>query len=488
MYVDSQSESESEGSEGEIEFRDRFMTKKARVAGDIEKSPLLTESVGNQTEDGADRELAEFEETELDAGVVLVGGERGPSAMGENTMVVGQQRSGEEDLQPCLDVGDLGDAVLSIHPVGSRFSTYACFFFVTYPRCPIEHFKFMAALRTSVRTKIQWSVIGRETHQDGSFHLHALLRLHRRHRITDQSFFDLNGDGGSYHGHIQAVRSRTAVFRYCTKGGLYCVWGVPEDTVRGQCGVPAKKHDVPGVAKKKLRQNELMHEILTKMVYEDADPFTLSLVPEYCLMVISNLSKLQYVATTLRNRIQRPDMEFDHAEYDLVDHGDVNTANAKIVEWCNENLKNIDQRPLRSKALYLRGDHEVGKTHFVEELKRMFRVYKPVRNEDFWDFYDDESFEVIFFEEFYNSRTMQQMNEIIDGTEMTLRVKGGQRKKRRNLPVILASNKFVDDLYQDARQSMMRNPDYEAFCSRLVVVEVPNVKKCINIRLVAKFV
>lgn len=55
--------------------------------------------------------------------------------------------------------------------------------------------------------------IGRESHQDGGIHFHALIQWTEAYGTCDERAFDIDG----YHPNISGVRSIGAVYKYCTK-------------------------------------------------------------------------------------------------------------------------------------------------------------------------------------------------------------------------------------------------------------------------------
>lgn len=69
--------------------------------------------------------------------------------------------------------------------------------------------------------------------------------------------------------------------------------------------------------------------------------------------------------------------------------------------------------------------------------------------EDFYDFYFDEKFDLVVLDEFKGQKTIQFLNLWLQGGDMTIRKKGSQYIKRKNLPMIILSNYSLDDCYKD---------------------------------------
>lgn len=84
-------------------------------------------------------------------------------------------------------------------------------FFLTYPQCNEER----EALKTLLDTKgkLVYYLIGREQHEDGNFHLHALATFEKKLNIKRTTFFDLNG----HHPNIQVAKNIPALKNYITK-------------------------------------------------------------------------------------------------------------------------------------------------------------------------------------------------------------------------------------------------------------------------------
>lgn len=67
-------------------------------------------------------------------------------------------------------------------------------------------------------------LVARELHQDGTWHIHAVLDYELQTAINQPRAFDL----GDRHPNVQAVRSFSAVLRYASKDGEYLRWGTAE--------------------------------------------------------------------------------------------------------------------------------------------------------------------------------------------------------------------------------------------------------------------
>lgn len=83
--------------------------------------------------------------------------------------------------------------------------------------------------------------------------------------------------------------------------------------------------------------------------------------------------------------------------------------------------------------------------------------------EDFYDFYFDTEVDLIVMDEFKGNKTIQSLNQWLDGSMMTVRVKGSQRIKNVNQPFIILSNYSVEESYSGVTGARV-----DALKSRLV--------------------
>lgn len=89
--------------------------------------------------------------------------------------------------------------------------------FLTYAQCPLEPERILARIqeleRPAVIQEASFIRVVQETHEDGNFHLHALICLPRRGNFRDEAAFDVDG----YHPNIQAARSIRDIHAYMSK-------------------------------------------------------------------------------------------------------------------------------------------------------------------------------------------------------------------------------------------------------------------------------
>jgi len=119
----------------------------------------------------------------------------------------------------------------------------------------------------------------------------------------------------------------------------------------------------------------------------------------------------------------------------------------------------------------------MGKSTLIRNLNNYLSIYYVPRDDgEFCDEYEDGIYDLIVLDEFTNKKTMQWMNQLLDGQTCYLKKKGGQILKKDNLPVIILSNFSLEQNYPRLNESGMLEP----LISRLKIV---NVQSFINVHL-----
>jgi hypothetical protein len=124
-------------------------------------------------------------------------------------------------------------------------------------------------------------------------------------------------------------------------------------------------------------------------------------------------------------------------------------SSERLVLWMNQNIlmparKN---RQIRTKQLYLHGPPGIGKTRMIGLLRNYVRIYDIPKDEEFYDEYEDELFDVAVLDEFKGQKKIQWLNSWLDGSPLTIRKKGRQGTKEYNIPTIILSNYSLTQIY-----------------------------------------
>lgn len=99
----------------------------------------------------------------------------------------------------------------SIHP---SFRINAKSFFITYPQCTKTKEEVKAFLES--KAPLAYYLIGRELHEDGNPHIHAVVTYKKKLNVKSNRYFDLD----EFHPNVQAAKNMAALKNYITKEDL----------------------------------------------------------------------------------------------------------------------------------------------------------------------------------------------------------------------------------------------------------------------------
>lgn len=308
-------------------------------------------------------------------------------------------------------------------------------FSLTFPQNTTT--KAEAAARIDEKWPLVLYVISQEKHKDGNSHLHMYLEFPERKQFTSSNCFDFIG---VKHGNYQSTRSRRDWIKYIIK----------HDT-----DYLAKGIDVKAILAKQAQKNKAVADLLDEGAsLQEVNKFDNG----YFLI---NKRKIEDYGTFVAIEKKRKEM-IPWAEPDLTNLTD---ANLQIGKWLAENIRK--SRPFKAPQLFIHGPRNRGKTSLIEYLERSLSIYHVSTTEDFYDGYDDY-YDLVVIDEFKGQKTIQWMNEFLQGSRMTLRLKGRQYLKTKNVPVIILSNFSLPECYPKAHLDNR----LETLECRLQVVEI----------------
>ena len=87
--------------------------------------------------------------------------------------------------------------------------------------------------------------------------------------------------------------------------------------------------------------------------------------------------------------------------------------------------------------------------------------------EEFYDQYSDD-YDLVVMDEFKGQKKITFLNEFLQGSTMSIRKKGSQGIKQKNLPVIILSNLTLETCYRKANE----DGRLDSLRARLEIVEV----------------
>lgn len=288
-----------------------------------------------------------------------------------------------------------------------------------------------------------------ELHANGEPHLHALLLLHGCLQTRNPRYFDIEG----YHCNMQAARSAKAVSAYIKKGGDF----IDDGDVGATGDAEARRDNRSDRAAKLLAEGGDLNEVAEQM-------------PGFFLLNKRKIEEMEewHARKKRRNGLKKLPTIMEDPEQALAEGW--TPAEIEVATWLDANLDG-KPRPLKTPQLYLWGPPDVGKTTLVQTLKRFKSVYTAPQDEEFYDHFSEKETDLIVFDEFKGSqKTLQWMNSFLDGQELSIRKKGLQAVKTKNLPVIVLSNFSPNQAYQQA--STKGSTAFQAFLTRLCIVNL----------------
>lgn len=289
----------------------------------------------------------------------------------------------------------------------------------------------------------------------GMTHLHILVLFHRAYQTRNRSAFDFVC---GKHGNYQPAKHLYAVVNYLRKsdqaplsfGQIPNPGEKKSGTSRGKTGSGSQKE-----SKSMIHAKALLSGSSTLPAIMKADP-------GYYML---NKRKLEEFASACKyQRLNDSKLKWPQ---ELIYSGD-SLETQRIVEWLRSNIGCT--RSLRQKQLFVHGPKRFCKSTLIELLRAFLRLYEIPKAEEFYDFYDDDQFDLAYMDEFKGHKQIQWFNQFLDGSLMTLRKKGAQILKVKNLPVVTTANFPMEKCYAAALE---KDPNkLDTLLDRLEIVEL----------------
>lgn len=336
--------------------------------------------------------------------------------------------------------------------MSDNFRLQAKNIFATYPQCSLPLSVASNLIRDFFQGNLEYAILSQEAHADGSLHLHVVIVLRRAKHYRDSRFLDLEHDDNLWHGNYQAARNLKDVVNYVLKNNNQQVVGI-------NC-------NPRGIQKALNQKKSTKCELIANLVMEGEDLMQINLkYPGYLMMHFQKImtykrwhDNVELLATPrkkFRGCLQFDRMDPSRTSWEL-----------QIVKWINLNFSL--PRKHRQPQLWIHGQTSTGKTHLIMQLLEYFQGYYVPNDGNWYDGYTDQ-YDFIYFDEFKGHKTIQDMNRLVEGSPCPLPQRGTQPYvKKKNLPVIVASNYGIQGVYQKADSIVVA-----ALQSRFLEIEVP---------------
>jgi len=300
----------------------------------------------------------------------------------------------------------------------SRFRLQGKNFSLTFPQCDVKKEVASERIEQQFKDEVKGYVVCEEAHKDGTPHLHVFLSFHAKKTFCKTDCFDFIG---GKHGNYQVTKSVRSWVEYVTKAGEYVAKGVDVESIkkkRAQLNTTVATSIMEGKSLSEINQDHPGYVMLNKRKLEEYESWI------QCMK--AKKSKIDWVPVPFEG---------------LTD------SNKQIAEWIWNNIRK--PRKFKAPQLYIHGPRNLGKTSLVEWLEKSLSVYHMPTTEEFYDHYSDD-YDLVVIDEFKGQKTLQFMNQFLQGSPMTIRKKGSQSMKYKNLPVVILSNYTLSECYPKA--------------------------------------
>lgn len=301
--------------------------------------------------------------------------------------------------------------------------------FLTYPKCEMLKETALENVKQFFGAKLDRAVVSRELHEDGTPHLHMLIQMKqgKRYDSRNKNHLDSLVDPPQ-HGNYQSAKKLSRVLKYVIKDGDTASYGWPEGEMEAllkKAATQGKNDEIAEAIKSGARIPELLLQW-----------------PGYCLLHMRAIREFILTVETEERRAAMRELAntpvLVQAEPQLSPY-DTATSTA-ISQWMTMNLRK--KRAFKQSQLWIHGPPSIGKTSTILWMEKEFNlsIYWMPAMESFYDEYADDAYDLVVLDEFKGTKSIQELNLWLQGSPMSVRVKGGQRMKRQNLPIVILSN------------------------------------------------
>jgi len=327
--------------------------------------------------------------------------------------------------------------------------------FLTYPQCDFPHTALMERLKLAFPDPLNHFLVSRERHEDGSWHLHCLLDLHKKLRTRRVNYFDELVDPPKHPNIKSKLASKPATIRYIVKGG---------DPELIASTFDYQKFLEASAAKRSTKATQIVSLVNEGKNIDDID----DLYPEYVLLHGRQLREYAHFKDLKARR--RDFVAAQSITVNVVpDPQFMSVWNCRVADWLTNNIRK--PRAHRQLQLWISAPPRAGKTSLIMWLESMFRlsIYFWPKDEHWWDGYSDKAYDLIILDEFRSQKKITELNPILSGDPTPLsRRSSAPLVKRDLLPVIILSNFNPQQCFHKCSEEQLA-----PLMDRLLVVDYP---------------
>jgi len=323
------------------------------------------------------------------------------------------------------------------------FRYCAASLFATFPQCETKKETALENILAEWKDIIKFAVVCEEKHENEDPHLHVVIKFTTALTASEASFADfIAGQHGSY----EPCRTITKSVDYVMKDGNYVTYGqLPKNIAKAP---PKSKIGDDVIAA--LDAGATMEQIRKAF-------------PLYWMLhnkKIQDYYNAVQAEKLLKEQPKFPGFVVPSAVADYYGH--------EVATWINENF--LKPRTHKQQQLWLCGPPNIGKTYIVMMLKEYFQIYEPAKNSNYYDGFSEEMHKAIVFDEFKGNKTITEMNQLVEGTDMLLHARYAfvrKSAKKGNCPVIVLSNFTPKEAYSNVTDQALA-----PLLARFKVIEV----------------
>lgn len=295
------------------------------------------------------------------------------------------------------------------------------------------------------------AIVASENHKDGTPHIHIFLEYSTKRDVRNPLYFDhLCGQ----HGNIGPVKNAGRTLEYITKESNYVLFGITQATL--DIIISGTSYTLGEVAAY-IAENPDINEVAVR----------------YPTHFIHYHRGLEHLCQIHRHRQSTATTPFDWDKFAEFSSS-MKPKQFPLLNWFASNFKNLKDRELRARQLWLHGRTGCGKSKFLALLSAHFRAFLLPASEDYYGNYNDYDIDFCYMDEFHGQKKVTFMNSLLGGEPMNFPFKGGQYTKRCNKPVIIATNLTPEKCY--SKFCLAKPLVWEAFLSRLVIVDATGIE------------